>query len=87
MAHFRLPDNFSGNISDALRCMADYHDEITKSPKLSVDMIKQIPSEITLSNATGRMFDEFIDAVQDGKRLNGLLKLSSFDPKVEIKAL
>jgi hypothetical protein len=80
MAYFRLPDNFSGNISDALRLMADYHEKVaaTSSYKPS------LPLGMPLSAALVTTFDEFLDAIQDGKRFNGLVRLDDFDPKVEI---
>ena len=82
MTYFRLPDDFSGGISDALILMADYHvhakqHTIPKTP----------PLDITLSEALGVTFDEFVDAVQTGKRLSGILQLKDFDPKVQIAHL
>ena len=95
MTYFRLPDDFSGGISDALRLMADYHDQVTGGPaSLSTvkarksSICRQMPSlDSTLSEAFGETFDEFIDAVQDDKRLSGILRLRDFDPKVKVAHL
>jgi hypothetical protein len=91
MTYFRLPDDFSGGISDALRLMADYHDEVTGGGLKSLSnkvICRPMPSlNSTLSEAFGLTFDEFIDAVQDDKRLSGILRLRDFDPKVKISHL
>jgi hypothetical protein len=80
MAYFRLPDDFSGSISDALRCMADYHEQST----IPLSKCSPMPLDTPLSSAFNIMFDEFIDAVQIEKRLVGMLQISDFDPKVRI---
>jgi hypothetical protein len=86
MSYFRLPDNFSGNISDALRMMADYHDVINEH-KHDCPCEPMPPLDMTLSETFGYTFDEFINAAKDGKRLVGLIQLSDFDPKVKISDL
>lgn len=91
MTYFRLPDDFSGGISDALRLMADYHDQVTGGGPASMaraSMRRPMPPlNSTLSEAFGLMFDEFVGAVRDGKRLSGILRLNDFDPKVKIANL
>lgn len=83
MAYFRLPDNFSGGISDALRCLADYHDkaQAQHAPQPFKDL------NMTVSEACGSTFDQFVDAIQIGKRFVGLVQLGTFDPKVQVKEL
>ena len=83
MVYFRLPDDFSGSLSDALRCMADYHDH----PKSEVVHYPPPQLSTKLSDTLGETFDEFIGAVRDGKRLSGLMQMKDFDPKVEIADL
>lgn len=80
MVYFRLPDDFSGSISDALRLVADYHERST------IPISKQIPMPLDtpLSGAFAVMFDEFLDAAHDGKRLVGMMQISDFDPRVEV---
>ena len=83
MAYFRLPDDFSGTISDALRLMADHHDNVanTSTPK------PMLPMHTTLSEAFGLMFDEFVDETQNGKRLVGMIQLRHFNPKSKVTDL
>lgn len=91
MTYFRLPDDFSGSISDALRMMADYHDSVNGRGSVSSNKSsicrKMPPLDSSLSEAFGLTFDEFIEAVQDGKRFSGILRLRDFDPKVKIAHL
>jgi hypothetical protein len=93
MAHFRLPNDFVGGISDALRLMADYHEQVTGGGSTSVSkgiasgatIPKPMPpADAPLSYAIGLSFDQFMDAVDEGKRLSGMLQLKNFDPKVKI---
>jgi hypothetical protein len=83
MTYFRLPDDFSGSISDALRVMADYHDKVTSIPTQK----PMLPLHTPLSEAFGLMFDEFVDETQNGKRLVGMIQLNDFDPKVKVADL
>ena len=80
MVYFRLPDDFSGSISDALRLVADYHEQST------IPMSKRVPMPLDtpLSGAFAIMFDEFLNAAQEGKRLVGMMQMSDFDPKVKM---
>jgi len=87
MVHFRLPDDFSGSIADALREMADYHGKQIALNQSGCEGRPFTKFDMTLSEAFGMTFDEFIDAVQTGKRLVGLVQLRDFDPKVIIKGL
>ncbi|MFA5766385.1 MAG: hypothetical protein WC919_00490 [Candidatus Paceibacterota bacterium] len=83
MTYFRLPDDFSGSISDALRAMADYRDSVASTSKHK----PMLPLHTPLSEAFGLMFDEFIDETQNGKRLVGMIQLNDFDPKVKVADL
>ena len=90
MAYFRLPDDFSGSLSDALRCMADYHDGVHPWCQLSTKTpgTRKVENLNTpLSKVLGTTFDEFIDAAQDGKRLVGLMQIKDFNPKLNIQEL
>jgi hypothetical protein len=83
MAYFRLPDDFSGGVSDALRCLADFHDkaQVQYAPQPFKDL------DMTISEVCGSIFDQFISAVQTEKRFVGLVQLGAFDPMVDIPAL
>ena len=83
MAYFRLPDDFCGNVSDALRAMADYRDSMAGTAKQK----PMLPLDTPLSEAFGLMFDEFVEETQNGKRLVGMIQLSDFDPKVKVAEL
>lgn len=95
MTYFRLPDDFSGGISDALRLMANYHDEVTGGGPASISAgiasgatnPQQLSLDLSFSEILGLSFDQFVDAVQEGKRLSGILQLKDFDPKVKITRL
>lgn len=84
MAYFRLPDDFSGGVSDALRLMADYHDEVNGN---DATIPKPLPLDLPFSKVLGLSFDQFVCAVQERKRLSGILQLKDFDPKVKIACL
>jgi hypothetical protein len=75
---FRLPDDFKGSLGDALRALAEYHDEVVKSGAspdgLSVCKFQELP----LREAVARTFDKFLEAVETGKRLCGLLQLKEW---------
>jgi hypothetical protein len=92
MTFFRLPDNFDGGISDALRLMADYHDNVTGGGSKSIEkgvasgatISTDVSPDLPFSNVIGSAFDQFIDAVTEGKRLSGILQLKDFDPRVKV---
>jgi hypothetical protein len=83
MTYFRLPDDFSGSVSDALRAMADYRDSVASTSTQK----PMLPLHTPLSEAFGLMFDEFIDETQNGKRLVGMIQLNDFNPKVKVADL
>ena len=92
MTFFRLPDDFDGGISDALRLMADYHDHVTgggpdsveKGVANGVTTSTDVSIDLPFSEVIGIAFDKFINAIEEGKRLNGILQLKDFDPRVKI---
>jgi hypothetical protein len=83
MAYFRLPDNFVGGVSDALRLMADYHDKASATSECR----PMLPLDSTLSEAFGIMFDEFLEVSKDGKRMTGMVQINDFNPRIEIAQL
>jgi hypothetical protein len=90
-AYFRLPDDFEGGLSAALRLLADYHDEMVKKPD-DPDEPRLVEIDNELENKSFKevdcmLFDKFIDKIQDGKRLVGLVQLTDFDPKVPIETV
>jgi hypothetical protein len=80
--HFRLPDNFSGSVSEALRLLADYHDAHASSMK--VQIAKKF-YDMRFGEANSVLFDQFVeDIVSKGKRLAGILQLAEYDPRIEL---
>ena len=92
---FRLPDDFNGNFSDALRLLADYHEKnlgkTVKSGKLRKAVkdgqIRKEDQNKPIGQVRGEMFDAFMDLVQSGKRFSGVVEITDFDPKVKVEAL
>jgi len=64
--HFTLPDDFTGNVSDALRLLADYHEskmgESTKKEKV----IKEENDIFNKSNSL--LYSHWMEAHEEGKR-------------------
>lgn len=83
MTHFRLPDDFSGTIADAIRLMADYHENAVDARIVR----RTLENDISVSMAAANVFDEFLDAVQTGKRFVGTMSLTSYDPKMPVPDL
>jgi hypothetical protein len=87
-AHFRLPDNFNGGLSDALRLLADYHDDKHKLAEITV--VKNDPGNIldmTHRQARALLFDQFLDGITKGRRFTGLIQLVQYDPKVDLETI
>lgn len=75
---FRLPDDFEGTLGEALRALAEYHEKIIRSGAspdgLSVCEFQELP----LREAVARTFDKFLESIDSGKRLCGLLQLKEW---------
>ena len=79
--YFKLPDDFEGDISEALRALADYHDQVDGTPK-QVD--EPGDQENTYSSMTVEGFEEciwaeFWDMIHTSDRRHRG-QLSVFDP-------
>ena len=86
-AHFRLPDNFNGNMSDALRLLADYHEEVAGNRHSTTVKVSDDMMNMSFKSVEGDLWDNFIEQVQLGKRFIGLLSLSSYDPLVQLPSI
>ena len=66
---FRLPDDFEGGLSDALRAMADYHDD----PVTLAGQEREVESDKgePWRKMRDKMWYEFMDTVEGGQRLRG----------------
>ena len=74
-AHFRLPDEFHGDVAAALRLMADYHEQhSSESEPLTTDDLRAM----TVQTAAALVFDQFFGAVRQGKRLAGIMRLAEY---------
>ena len=62
--YFKLPNNFNGGLSDALRLMADYHDAVKGTDKQDIGGIID-------KNNKPDLWGDFITAVKMDKHLNG----------------
>ena len=79
-AHFKLPDDFEGNLSDALRALADYHDEITGKSKQDLRLLEDDIWDMSFREANSALFDKFLDCVQNDQRFAGTVQIVSYDP-------
>ena len=79
-AHFRLPDDFEGTLSDALRLLADYHDDKTGTPQRDLRPLENEVGEMSFRKANAVLFERFLDSIKDGRRLVGTVQMVSYDP-------
>ncbi len=87
-AYFRLPDDFSGELSDALRLLADYHDEVSgKGPIPTTEPADAELLKKSFREVDRTLFDRFIDKIQEGKRFVGLVQLADFNPRVPVEVV
>lgn len=70
--YFKLPDDFDGGLSDALRLYADYHDEVKNTDKHTNDPVNK-----ELSDTDIEMWYGFLDIIEGGnKKMIGNLSIS-----------
>lgn len=81
--HFKLPDDFAGTLSDALRLLADYHDSMTGSPLQTCTRLEDTLAGMSFKAANVALFEQFLDAINNGRRLVGTVQLVSYNPKPE----
>ena len=77
--HFKLPDDFEGTLSDALRVLADYHDSMTGTPQQDLRLLEDDIGEASFRKANAILFDRFLDSIQDGRRCVGTIQIVSYD--------
>lgn len=73
---FRLPDGFDGDIADALRELANYHDSVSDQPTSTVGYVDKAWYDMPYKHVNMLAFDNFIDAIRDGRRMHGLFKIN-----------
>ena len=79
--HFKLPDDFEGNLSDALRVLADYHDSMTGTPQQDLRLLEDSVGEMSFRKANAVLFERFLDSVRDGRRCVGTVQIVSYNPR------
>jgi len=91
MAHFRLPDNFNGTVSDAFRLLADYHDSVEDTPHQSKQVLPEDfggeIGELSMREASTQIFERFIEQVIQGRRMVGLVQLADYNPQIPMEPL
>lgn len=65
---FKLPDDFEGGFSDALRIFADYHESVTDKLEQSIGTPQATPPGITATTHEQRIWEEFVEMVRLGDR-------------------
>lgn len=80
--YFKLPDDFEGDISEALRALADYHDQVDGTPKQIVGPgDEDNPFDgLTVTECEERMWAEFWDMIHTSDRRHRG-HLSVFEPE------
>jgi len=81
--HFKLPDDFTGTMSDALRLLADYHDSMTGSPLQSCTRLEDNIADLSFKAANVALFEQFLDCLQQGRRFVGTVQIVSYNPAPE----
>ncbi len=71
---FKLPDGFEGGLAEALRVMADYHEE----PKTIEGQQREAPLDASLSwtEVREKMWTLFLTAIGEGAKLCGNVSLA-----------
>lgn len=77
--YFKLPDDFDGGLSDALRALANYHDRKTGTPDQKIGLPTAPPDDVSADAYEKRVWEEFYKMTQDTDlRVHGLAGLSEY---------
>jgi hypothetical protein len=76
---FKLPDDFKGGLGDALRAMADYHDQPATAERQRRE--KGFGEGTSHEEARSKMWALFLEAISNGDRLCGSITLSAYEGK------
>ncbi|KKN96689.1 hypothetical protein LCGC14_0163330 [marine sediment metagenome] len=84
MLYFRLPDDFEGGLSEALRAFADYHDEKTGTPNQKIGAQTAPPDDMSAEEYEESMWAEFYKLVHETDlRVHGTAGLSEYPDEGE----
>ena len=77
--YFKLPDDFEGGLSAALRALADYHDEKTGTPDQKIGPTVELPDDVSADEHEAAVWDEFYKLTRaTDLRVHGTAGLSEF---------
>lgn len=79
IGYFELPEDFEGSFSDALRILADYHDEVKHSKKRRVNFEPPYSKYDTTNVASLKTWDEFLNSQKMGYKYFGSVSISKLD--------
>jgi hypothetical protein len=84
--YFKLPDDFKGGLSEALRAFADYHDSTKRLPKTK--RLRKLHSKVytvsearAVNTAMRRAWDVFEQALALGARYHGVVSIQTLKGK------
>ncbi len=82
--YFKLPDDFDGGFSDALRALADYHDKQTGTPQQEIGAQMEPPDDVSADAYEASMWEEFRNMVDSTDlRVHGIAGLSDYPAEGE----
>lgn len=83
--YFKLPDDFEGGLSAALRAFADYHDEMTGTTRQEIGLPQDPPADRTAPEHEAKVWEEFLDMVEKSERhVYGATGLAEYPGKVHL---
>lgn len=72
---FLLPDDFAGDLNDALHELANYQSSCKGKPSSSRQPLKLEWHTKPFIEVNTLMFDEFMEQMENGRRLTGLFQI------------
>lgn len=77
--YFKLPDDFDGGLSDALRAFADYHDKVTDLPGQEIGEPQDPPADLTAPEHEQKVWERFWDMIHnEDRRVTGSAGLAEY---------
>ncbi len=77
--YFKLPDDFSGGLGEALRALADYHEKRAGSPEQTIEPPKDLDPNLTMVAHIEDFWDNFWTGVEKGRfRVYGNVGISEY---------
>ena len=76
LSNFLLPNDFNGRFSDALRLLADYHDEVKNTPKQKIECSVNVSKNISLEDAYNKAWNDFWKHIDENRKFSGCVMIS-----------